>query len=292
VSQRCFGLWRAHRAATAQILRDRSRGNQDSRFQLQLIGDAFLSPGGIVCRHLADQRLEVLGQARSARSSSTSNARRGAIPGGANAGACRLGRSRARCAKRTSDSGRHHPAGGIVGPPRPDLPLLEQGQLLSQEKVLGHQRRPRTCSEGNGGLRSTEPTRYGPVWPLKEESIAAVDEFSLRTSRHGRTVYRYYRCRATSGGRGLWVSGYSQSVRAGSGSRSPWRVRRTMTSSQLSEQVNCVEYDPQTDPAILEKVGALRLLAEGARNQVSWTCSSFAALALRRLDQRRCWNPL
>ena len=37
---------------------------------------------------------------------------------------------------------------GAVGPPRPDLPLLEQGQLLSQEKVLGHQRRPRTCGDG------------------------------------------------------------------------------------------------------------------------------------------------
>ena len=34
--------------------------------------------------------------------------------------------------------GRQHPAGGIVGPSRPDLPLLEQGQLLSQEEVLGH----------------------------------------------------------------------------------------------------------------------------------------------------------
>ena len=55
-------LWigRAHRSAPAQILRDRARGNSDSQFQLQLVGDAFLSPGGIVCGHLADQRLEVV----------------------------------------------------------------------------------------------------------------------------------------------------------------------------------------------------------------------------------------
>jgi hypothetical protein len=45
--------------------------------------------------------------------------------------------------------GRHYPTCGIVGPPRPDLPLLEQSQLLSQEEVLGHQRRPWTGREGN-----------------------------------------------------------------------------------------------------------------------------------------------
>jgi hypothetical protein len=45
--------------------------------------------------------------------------------------------------------GRHYPTCGIVGPPRPDLPLLEQSQLLSQEEVLGHQRRPGTRREGN-----------------------------------------------------------------------------------------------------------------------------------------------
>jgi hypothetical protein len=62
-----FGIGRAHGAATAQVLRDRAGGNPDSQFQLQLVGDAFLSPRGILRRHLADQPLEVVGQAWSAR---------------------------------------------------------------------------------------------------------------------------------------------------------------------------------------------------------------------------------
>ena len=123
-------------------------GNPDSQ-QLQFVGDAFLSPRGILRRHLADQRLEVVGQARSAcrlRLPTPEEAESLAVP--------TQERVRLPIHQRVPPSepltqSRHHPAGGSVGPSRPDLPLLEEGQLLSQKQVLGHQRRPRTCGEGN-----------------------------------------------------------------------------------------------------------------------------------------------
>jgi len=39
-----------------------------------------------------------------------------------------------------SAQGRHHPPGCIVGPPRFNLPLLKERQLLPQEEVFGGQR--------------------------------------------------------------------------------------------------------------------------------------------------------
>ena len=116
---------------------------------LQLVGDAFLSPGGVICRHLAERRLEVPGQARSARRlglPTPKEAESLAVPTQERVG---LDIQQRVAPREPLTQGRHHPAGGLVGPPRPDLPLLEQGQLLSQEKVLGHQRRPRTCGEGD-----------------------------------------------------------------------------------------------------------------------------------------------
>ena len=61
------GVGRAHRAATARILCRCAFVYPDSQFQLQLVGDAFLSPGGIVRSHLANPLLEVVGQARPVR---------------------------------------------------------------------------------------------------------------------------------------------------------------------------------------------------------------------------------
>ena len=73
--------------------------------------------------------------------------------------------------------GRHHPAGGLVGPPRPDLPLQEQRQLLSQEAVLGYQRRPRTCGEGNQSDQVNSNQKQGPQ--------AMHDSGKAQGTRHG-----------------------------------------------------------------------------------------------------------
>lgn len=58
--------------------------------------------------------------------------------------------------------GRHRPAGGIAGPPRPGLPLLKHGQLLSQEEVLGHPRRTTTCGEGHQSDQVDDNQKEGP----------------------------------------------------------------------------------------------------------------------------------
>lgn len=61
-------------------------------------------------------------------------------------------------------------------------------------------------------------------------------------------VYRYYRCRATSGGRepcGYQVAAYR--LERAVDLHFPWRVRRSMTSSQLSDLVDYIEYDPRRD---------------------------------------------
>ena len=133
-----LGIGRAHGAAPAQVLRDRAGGNPDSQFQLQFVGDAFLSPRGILRRHLADQRLEVVGQAWSARRlrlPTPEEAESLAVP---TQERIRLDIHQRVAPGEPLTQSRQHPAGGSVGPSRPDLPLLEQGQLLSQEEVLGH----------------------------------------------------------------------------------------------------------------------------------------------------------
>jgi DNA invertase Pin-like site-specific DNA recombinase len=95
-----------------------------------------------------------------------------------------------------------------------------------------------------------DPTRYGPVWPLKGKVYCCRcgRMLSPHSCRHGMKVYRYYRCRTTSGGRD--PCGYQ--VPANLFERAvdlhfPWRIRRTMTISQLSELVDYIEYDPRRD---------------------------------------------
>ena len=77
---------------------------------------------GIVCRHLADQRLAVVGRARSAR---------------------RLWRPAPEDATSLAVPSLDRSGLNI------DQPLAQQCKSLSQEVILGHQHRPRTCSEGN-----------------------------------------------------------------------------------------------------------------------------------------------
>jgi len=70
---------------------------------------------------------------------------------------------------------RHHPAGGSIGRSRPDLPLLEEGQLLSQKQVLGHQRRPRTCGEGHQSDQVDGNQRQRPLAVHNGEELTGLD---------------------------------------------------------------------------------------------------------------------
>jgi hypothetical protein len=60
-------IWRAPRASVLQILAHGSRRNPDAEFELQLVGDLFLTPGAILYRHLPDQIPDVPGQPWSTR---------------------------------------------------------------------------------------------------------------------------------------------------------------------------------------------------------------------------------
>jgi len=65
LSQRCR-IRCAHRTLSAEILADGAWGDPKGELQIQLVGDAFLSPGWILCGHLLNESAQVLGDARSA----------------------------------------------------------------------------------------------------------------------------------------------------------------------------------------------------------------------------------
>lgn len=100
--------------------------------------------------------------------------------------------------------------------------------------------------------RTAGPTRtsYGEVWLLKGKVYCrrCGRLLSSHSCRHGVIVYRYYRCRATSGGRppcGYQVP--AGRLEAEVHLHFPWRVRRDMRSAQFRDAVERIEYDPDTD---------------------------------------------
>jgi len=56
-----FRVRRAHRTVFAKVLADGAWRDPNGGLQLQLIGDAFLTPGRILCSHLSDKSRQVLG---------------------------------------------------------------------------------------------------------------------------------------------------------------------------------------------------------------------------------------
>ena len=134
-------LWigRAHGAAVAQVLLHGAGRNPDPQLQFQLVGEAFLSPGGILSGHLPDQFLEILGQPRPShrsRPAAPEQTESLAMPSDERV---RLHIHRRIAPLEHLAQGRHHPPGGIVGPSWPDLPLLEERQLFPEEEVLRRQ---------------------------------------------------------------------------------------------------------------------------------------------------------
>lgn len=92
-------------------------------------------------------------------------------------------------------------------------------------------------------------TRYGPVWPLKGRLECGVcgRPLSPHSTRHGNKVYRYYRCRATAGGRppcGYQVSaGLLENAVA---DHFPNRTRDECISQRIKQLVEHVVYNPAT----------------------------------------------
>src|SRR5215469_13074616 len=60
-----FRIRRAHRTVAVEVLADSARGEPNGQLQLQLVGDAFLSPGGILRSHLMNESPKVFGYSRS-----------------------------------------------------------------------------------------------------------------------------------------------------------------------------------------------------------------------------------
>src|SRR5215831_4804753 len=61
-----FRVRRAHRTVIAKVFTDGAWGDPNGQLQLQLVGDAFLTPGRILRGHLPDKSLQVLGDSRPA----------------------------------------------------------------------------------------------------------------------------------------------------------------------------------------------------------------------------------
>lgn len=93
-------------------------------------------------------------------------------------------------------------------------------------------------------------TRDGAVWLLKGKIYCrrCGRLLTSHSSRHGVKVYRYYRCRATSGGRP--PCGYQVPAGRLEGEihlHFPWPVRRNMNSGQFRDAVDRIEYDADRD---------------------------------------------
>ena len=61
-----FRVRRPHWAVSMEVLADGARRDLNGELQVQLVGDAFLSPGRILCGHLPDESGQILGDLRSA----------------------------------------------------------------------------------------------------------------------------------------------------------------------------------------------------------------------------------
>lgn len=136
-----LGVWRSHRAATTQILGDCGMGNPNSQLQLEPASDAFVPHLGL--------------SAAISRINSWSLWGRRGRP--ADFDFQRQKRRSPWRYQRWSVS-----AWRFTSPPQPDLPLLEQSQLHSQEEVLGLERRPRACAEDNQPEQVDANQRRGP----------------------------------------------------------------------------------------------------------------------------------
>jgi DNA invertase Pin-like site-specific DNA recombinase len=97
-------------------------------------------------------------------------------------------------------------------------------------------------------------TICGAVWLLKGKIYCrrCGRLLTSHSCRHGVIVYRYYRCRATSGGRpprGYQVP--AGRLEAEVHLHFPWPVRRDMRSGQFRDAVERIESDPDTDAIVV-----------------------------------------
>src|SRR5262252_8621035 len=78
-----------HRAVSAEVPSDGARGDLNAQLELQLVGNALLSPGRILRGHFSDESAQVFGDLRCAYRPGISSVGRDGIPGGASGGTYR-----------------------------------------------------------------------------------------------------------------------------------------------------------------------------------------------------------
>src|SRR5215813_7239712 len=152
-----FRVRRAHRTLSAEALADGAWGELNGQLQIQLVGDAFLSPSRILCGHFLNESAQVLGDARSANRSgfpAPEETESVAVPTDERV---RLDVQGVTPGEQAAQNYHNQPS-GIIGAVWLHLPLLEQNELLTQEEVLGCQRAARPRNEYE---EMDEIARYG-----------------------------------------------------------------------------------------------------------------------------------
>ena len=97
--------------------------------------------------------------------------------------------------------------------------------------------------------RKQDGSHYGPIWPLKGkiECGTCGRPLTPHSTRKGNWVYRYYRCRATAGGRppcGYQVAaGHIETAVA---DQLPGHFRHDLDSERIHQHVESVVYDDET----------------------------------------------
>lgn len=105
------------------------------------------------------------------------------------------------------------------------------------------------------GTRHAKSVRYGPMWPLKGklECGTCRRPLSPHSTRHGSKVHRYYRCRATAGGRPPCRYQISAGLLENAvASRLPNRTRDDFISQRIRQLVEHMVYDPASGSVEIE----------------------------------------
>ena len=118
-----------------------------AKLQLQLVGDAFLTPGRVFRGHLSDESPQVFGYSRSAnrpRFPAPQQTESFPVPADEPIG---FDVHQGVTPREHAAQNHHQEPSGIIGPVWLQLPFLEQRELLSQEEVLGCQSAARPQNE-------------------------------------------------------------------------------------------------------------------------------------------------
>jgi hypothetical protein len=151
-----FRVRRAHRTLSAEVLADGAWGDPNGELQIQLVGDAFLSPGRILCGHFLNESAQVLEDARCANRSgfpAPEETESLAVPTEEGVG---LDVHQGVAPREQAAKDYHNQPSGIIGAVWLHLPFLEQGKLFAQEEVLGSE-----CAARPGNEDEDEIARYG-----------------------------------------------------------------------------------------------------------------------------------